>query len=293
MTDPGCYDEETRVSLISSLETLPGASGDWVGSDALVSAVDIRDMEGDVVRFEMTELGDRVRLLVNGRPIIDSITALAADEASGFVWAAQGAVRIPPAERLSKLSQLRSLLSRIGVGLSPLPYDADPMLLAPPLQAPRIGAAGLREQAMVRRALAEIGGRAIGHETSREPWRAPWSPELVAVVAGAPEPGPERFRFFGEPDAEAGPPLSPEPGQFSGSGSKAGWGLERAISGPVTNGWAVGGSKVAQVGGSEDLSPEAAVAATSAAAASPSCECGVPASLSSGDGAIPRTLQWR
>ena len=280
MTDPGCYDEETRVSLISSLETLPGASGDSVGSDALVSAVDIRDMEGDVVRFEMTELGDRVRLLVNGRPIIDSITALAADEASGFVWAAQGAVRIPPAERLSKLSQLRSLLSPIGVGLSPLPYDADPMLLAPPLQAPRIGAAGLREQAMVRRALAEIGATAIGPETSREPWRAPWSPELVAVGrAGAPEPEPERIRFVGEPDAEAGPPLSPEPGQFSGSGSKAGWGLERAISGPVTSGWAVGGSQVDQVGASEDLSPEAAAAATSAAAASPSCECGTAGEL--------------
>ena len=292
MTDPGCYDEETRVSLISSLETLPGASGDSVGSDALVSAVDIRDMEGDVVRFEMTELGDRVRLLVNGRPTIDSITALAADEASGVVRAAQGAFRIPPAERHSKLSQLRSLLSRIGVGLSPLPHDADPTLLAPPLQAPRIGAAGVREQAMVRRALAELGATAIGPATSREPWRAPWSPELAAV-SRTPEQEPERIRFFGEPDAEAGPPLSPEPGQFSGSGSKAGWGLERAISGPVTNGWAVGGSKVAQVGGSEDLSPEAAVAATSAAAASPSCECGVPASLSSGDGAIPRTLQWR
>ena len=273
MTGPGCYDEETRVSLISSLETLPGASGDSVGSDALVSAVDIRDMEGDVVRFEMTELGDRVRLLVNGCPTIDSITALAADEASGVVRAAQGAFRIPPAERHSKLSQLRSPLSRIGVGLSTLPHAADPMLLAPPLQAPRIGTAGLREQAMVRRALAELGATAIGPVMSREPWRAPWSPELAAVGrAGTPEPEPERIGFFGESEAEAGPPLSPEPGQYGGSEGEAGWGLEREISGPVVSGWAVGGREVAQVGaaaGGEDLTPEAA-----AAAAAPSCECG-------------------
>jgi hypothetical protein len=82
--------------------------------------VDIQDSDGDQIRFQLSENGDRVRLFVNDDLVLDSVIRLAADDETGLVRDMKGVFCIPVADRASKLTQLRALLARVGVVVAPL-----------------------------------------------------------------------------------------------------------------------------------------------------------------------------
>ena len=232
-SNPGLYDEETRISLASNLEK----SGDGVAS-----AVNIQDVDGDRMTFALSEEGDRVLLIVNGRTVLDRVTELAADEGSGVVEDQKGSFGIRPDERAEKLAELRALLSRVGVRISrlqpfPLPslgaYAGPgqprlPLHPAAALAAPD-GDGDVMAQAMVRRAWAELG---------------------VAI-------GPT-----GRPLRSAGP-LWPSPGR-GGSGGRAfgaGLGLEREPSGVIGSAGADAGRPEGEETAAEGAGLESAAAA--------------------------------
>ena len=133
--------------------------------------------------FALSEEGDRVRLIVNGRTVLDRVTALAADEGSGVVQDQKGSFRIRPDELAEKLAELRALLSVVGVGISRLqPFPLQSLGgFAGPGRSGALGALDGDEdvmaQAMVRRAWAELGvavgptGRPLS--SARPPWSSP------------------------------------------------------------------------------------------------------------------------
>jgi hypothetical protein len=128
------YDEETRSILIATIESLkqtiaaseaPSTSAVNSHSDAdEIKEVVITDIDGDVMRFCLSEDKARVIEYVNDALELDSVSSIIIDDKKGVVRDAKGSFVVKEEERVSKLGALRSLLARVGVSATTAPAPA-------------------------------------------------------------------------------------------------------------------------------------------------------------------------
>jgi hypothetical protein len=83
-----------------------------------VKVVEIVDTDGDVMHFRLSEDGGHVVEYVNGNLELDPVTFIQADESKGLIRDAKGSFKIKDDERSVKLSELRGLLSSVGIQIT-------------------------------------------------------------------------------------------------------------------------------------------------------------------------------
>jgi hypothetical protein len=166
LSPSGFYDEATRAMLESRITTLKGSENSSSNSDATSSQttkqVEIVDTDGDVMHFRLSEDGGHVVEFVNGNLELDPVTYIQVDETTGLIRDAKGSFKIKDEQRDAKLSELRSLLSSVGIQMTQILPQAQTATVEIDLDLNASPEQMLHQERMaseaIRRACASLGG---------------------------------------------------------------------------------------------------------------------------------------
>jgi len=169
----GFYDESTRAKLESKIKGCKDTSSNSSATSSQpanpVKEVEIVDTDGDVMHFRLSEDGGHVVEYVNGNLELDPVTYIQADESVGLIRDAKGSFKIKDEQRAAKLSELRDLLSCVGIQMSQIPPQAPTATVEIDLDLNASPEQMLHQERIaseaIRRACSSLGG--VTHEAAQ------------------------------------------------------------------------------------------------------------------------------